>query len=192
MKKTIAMLTLAPLPLFAAVWHVNASGGSDSNSGAYADSAKASIQAAIDASAAGDAIMVHPGTYAERLEITKKIELRSISGAAKTTINGKKGYSVIRIMGDAFGSVVDGFEITGGTGEPNPSSYGKDYYGGGIRCRASATIRNCIIHGNGLGRPRSDSATFGGGIASCAGLVRVENCLIYGNFAWACGGLPVR
>ena len=169
-------------------WYVNGTTGNDSNDGTSEASPKATIQAAIDAAIDGDTILVAAGTYNERIEISKCIEVKAISGPQFTAIHGEAGYAVARIMETAPGTVVDGFEITGGTGEPNPSSYGHDYYGGGVRCRTSATIRNCIIHGNGHGTPRTDSGTFGGGISSAEGSVLVENCLLYDNFAWASGG----
>ena len=187
-RKLVLMVSLMPFASMATTWYVNGSSGSDYNSGTSESSAKATIQAAIDASSADDTILVAPGTYNERLEISRRIEVKAISGPQDTTIHGQSGYAVVRIMEDASGTVVDGFEITGGTGEPNPSSYGYDYYGGGVRCRTSATIRNCIIHGNGHGTPRTNSGTFGGGISSVSGSVLVENCLFYDNFAWACGG----
>ncbi|MBR4654923.1 MAG: SUMF1/EgtB/PvdO family nonheme iron enzyme [Kiritimatiellae bacterium] len=186
-KLTVAVL-LMPMMVSATTWYVNGSTGSNYNSGTSQSSAKATIQAAIDASSAGDTILVAPGTYNERIEISRRVEVKSASGAKNTTVHGLSGYAAVRIMENATGATIDGFEITGGTGEPNPSSYGYDYYGGGVRCRTSATIRNCIIHGNGHGTPRTDSGTFGGGISSASGSVLVENCLFYDNFAWACGG----
>ena len=176
------------LPQGVTTWYVNGSTGTDSNSGISESAPMATIQAAIDASGAGDTILVAAGTYTERIELSKTVIVKAVSGAQCTTIHGQTGYAVVRILEGASNSVIDGFEITGGTGDPNPSSYGYDYYGGGVRCRTSATVRNCIIHGNGHGTPRTNSGTFGGGISSTSGKVLVADCLLYDNFAWACGG----
>jgi formylglycine-generating enzyme required for sulfatase activity len=117
------------------------------------------------------------------------VKLLSQSGEAQTTLRGVKGKTVIEIAGE--GTLIDGFTITGGTGRPQPSSYGFDYYGGGIHCRTTATVKNCIIRGNGAGTPGRDSATFGGAIysvGSATDILTVENCVLAENYAWASGG----
>ncbi|MBA4802329.1 MAG: hypothetical protein H2040_10745 [Euryhalocaulis sp.] len=50
-----------------------------------------SIQAAVDAAAAGDTIIVGPGTYDEDVVITKSLTLVSSDGAGSTIINGQGG-----------------------------------------------------------------------------------------------------
>lgn len=46
------------------------------------------IQAAVDAAAAGQTINVYPGNYVENVLITKSLTLRSVSGPGSTTITG--------------------------------------------------------------------------------------------------------
>ena len=76
---------------WAATWHVNGSSGANGNSGRDASSAKATIQAAIDAAVAGDTILVAPGTYDAIDTQGKDITIRSTDGAEKTKIAAKTG-----------------------------------------------------------------------------------------------------
>ncbi len=84
------------------------------------------IQAGIDAAVLdGDEVVVAPGTYHEIIDFDgKAITVRSSGGAAVTTIDAKgvpdpgDGLPVVRC--DNFedeNTVLDGFTITGGTGD---------------------------------------------------------------------------
>jgi hypothetical protein len=146
----------------------------------------ASIQAAIDQAAAGDTIVVSAGTYKENISFgTKKITLESESGPAKTIVIAAEKDAVVTMRG----GTLRGFTLTEGSGRPASSSYGSDYYGGGIHAGNDSVIENCAIVGNGKGTPRENSGTFAGGIyAGSKSNVVVRGCLIYDNYAWACGG----
>lgn len=150
------------------------------------------IQSAINAAQDEDVVRVLPGTYKENLIIDgKKIWLVSAGGARKTIIKASDRFkSVVTLRRGADESLVEGFKITGGNGNPdNPeSSYGKDYYGGGFNCRVSCMIRDCIISGNGMGIPKKTSCTFGGAVYVTGATVRLFNCLVENNYAWASGG----
>ena len=150
------------------------------------------IQSAIDAAHDEDIVTVLPGEYHENVVMAgKKIWLISAAGAKRTTIRAADKFrSVVTVRSGADESLIEGFCLTGGNGNPdNPkSSYGKDYYGGGLNCRVSCMIRDCIVSGNGKGIPKKSSCTFGGGIYVAGATVRVVNCLIEDNFAWASGG----
>ena len=65
---------------------MNGSSGANGNSGLADSSAKATIQAAIDAASAGDTILVSPGAYDAIDTQSKAITIRSTDGAEKTKI----------------------------------------------------------------------------------------------------------
>jgi parallel beta-helix repeat protein len=122
------------------------------------------IQAAINASADGDTVIVRPGTYVENIDfVGKAITVKSEKGATVTSIDGSQSGSVAVFQnGEDKDSVLDGFTLTNGTGTPNLLGH---YVGGGIYCNvASPIINNNVITGNTV-------AQFGGGIRcedSCA------------------------
>ena len=147
------------------------------------------IGKAVEAAIGGSRILVGPGTYAERVEYAgKSLRLHSSEGAASTILQGGTGNTVVYIDAAAANSELRGFKITGGTGRPTPSSFGTDYYGGGVHCATTALLSDCIFEANGKGTPKVNSATFGGAIYSVGGKLQVVNCLIFSNYAWASGG----
>jgi len=85
---------------------------------------QATIQAGIDAAAGGDSVVVAPGVYEEILDLEgKTITVRSSGGAAVTTIDATNvtdpgtGKPVFRADSGETGTVIEGFTITGGTGD---------------------------------------------------------------------------
>ncbi len=146
-----------------------------------------SIQDAIVASVDGDTIEVAPGTYFEAIDfIGKAIKLRSMDGAAATIIdatnvqNTGSGVSVVRCVNDeTAATVLDGFTITGGTGDTtlsfNPSG------GGMYNVGSSPTIANCIF--------RNNFARFGAGMANDNSNPKVTNCMFSESSATSGGGM---
>ena len=137
----------------------------------------ASIQAAINAAAPGDLVLVHDGNYVENTNFSgKAITVKSVNGAVSTIINANgSGQGVTFQSGEGPGSVLEGFTIRNGSG-----SYEG---GGGIRCwNSSPTITNCIIIGN---------QGYNGGGISCysAASPTISNCIISGNTASWGGGI---
>ncbi|MGA0868362.1 MAG: protein kinase domain-containing protein [Planctomycetota bacterium] len=156
------------------------------------------IQAAIDASAPGDRVVVGAGTWKEALLITAHpIELCSRDGPRVTTIDAtgldaaviaSTGLEKVYEEGPSWGDiplVIRGFSIYGGTGSKGETQDGNaDRYGGGIHLTAvPARIEHCVVFGNGIDQP----TTFGGGML-LSGVAVVRHCVILGNAAWACAG----
>ena len=146
------------------------------------------IQGAISAAATGDTILVAPGDYPENLDfLGKGLTVQSKAGPELTTISGGASATIIYIVGCPAGTTVDGFTLTGGTGDPHPSSYGFDYYGGAVYANGGtqALIRNCYLLRNAV-----STGTFAGGAYSGGSgtHITLEHCVIAHNQAWASGG----
>ncbi len=75
-----------------------------------------SIQAAIDAAAAGDVIEVAKGTYQENINITKQLTIRAVNVGRKgidiPVLNGGNKGDVATVFAD--GVVLEGFAVTNG------------------------------------------------------------------------------
>ena len=161
------------------------------------------IQAAIEAVDDGFLVVVAPGTYPETLDfLGKAVEIRSELGAEATIIDGGFGGPVVSFeTGEGPASILDGFTLTNGSGEPNLG-------GGGIFCNTSSpTIRNCVISGNatagfgggmlavGFAWPTVTDSRFEGNSAGQSGgavyaeldntAVRLDDCQVIGNTAKA-------
>ena len=149
--------------------------------------AATNIQAAIDASAAGDRVWVTNGLYdtggrivaggllSNRVALTTAVTVESVNGPEATIIAG--GQTPVSINGPASarcawltnGATLSGFTLTNGATLAVVSYFS----GGGAYCRApSATLTNCIIWGN-------SAAGNGGGV--CQGTLC--NCVILSNTA---------
>lgn len=166
------------------------------------------VQAAINAAAAGDEVVVAPGLYRENVNFAgKAITVRSHAGPAATILDGQQLGSVVTFAtGEARGSVLRGFTLRNGR---NSSG------GSGIRIQGtSPTIVNNVITGNqgcssgpGInvqsGSPLISANTIsnnsvqagcsgpsGGGInVSGAGSAEITNNTITGNSATFGGGV---
>jgi hypothetical protein len=118
----------------------------------------ATIQAAIDASAKGDTVLVAKGSYVENLDFKgKDITVRSKSGSDYTNINGSApvdpdfGSVVTFKNGEPATAVLEGFTLYKGTGTYHPVDRTAPWMfcGGGLFCvNASHTIRDCFIFAN--------------------------------------------
>jgi len=144
------------------------------------------IQEAIDLAQGDDVILVSPGRYNESINFKgKSISVKSTKGAAVTTLDGwNLEDSVVKcISGEGPSTILDGFTITGGTG--NRELYSEtETVGGGLIClHSSPTIMNCIFVSN--------SSTYQGGAIfnGDRSNTKIQNCKIKSNSSERGGGL---
>jgi hypothetical protein len=141
------------------------------------------IQAAINAAANGDTVLVAPGTYRENINFMGKAITVTSSGGAQVTIvdGGGTGPVVTFASGETAASVLNGFTLTNGNAANTfPNS------GGGIAIQGvsptSPTITNNVISQN-------IACNGGGGIAISSGSPVIRANVIVGNAqATTCGG----
>ena len=143
-----------------------------------------SIQAAINAAADGDNIVVMPGTYVENINMGgKAITLRSsdpedVEVVAATIIDGGQNGSVITCnSGEGSETIISGFWLTNGSGN-NINSFS---YGGGMYIvDSSPIVTNCIFDGN--------TALNAGAMYIENSSPALENCNFSNNTATQSGG----
>ncbi|HHN77546.1 MAG TPA: hypothetical protein ENK11_02575, partial [Phycisphaerales bacterium] len=155
------------------------------------------IQAAIDAAAAGDEIIVAPGTYSGPINLSKGVVLRSEAGPDETVLQWSGGGSVVVIESND-GATLAGFTVTGGNAQN----------GGGLFVSGDAVVADCIIRGNTatngggaflVGSPTLSGVSFednnaGAGGAVCLGPdadAVIDNCTFSNNSADTGGGVYV-
>ena len=148
------------------------------------------IARALKVATNGMTVVVGPGEHLGVVALTREgVRLVSSEGPEKTIIGGERGRSAIRLTESTRHCEIRGFTVRGGTGNPKQSSYGYDFWGGGICSDGKENlIADCVVTNNGFGTPRRDSGTFGGGVWIGRGSATVTNCLVKDNFSWACGG----
>ena len=104
------------------------------------------IQAAINASANGDTVLVAPGTYFENIDFKGKlITVQSAQGPSGTTIDGGNVAPVVNFStGETSAAILQGFTLQHGNA---PFAFG--YEGAGIHiASASPTIAGNFITAN--------------------------------------------
>ncbi len=156
--------------------------------------AATNIQDAIDAALDGDQIMVTNGVYAtggrvvagslsNRVAVTRAVTVQSVNGPAVTRIQGfqipgtKNGDGAVRCVYLTNNAALIGFTLTNGATRGGAAT-SNERQGGGVFCRPSAVVSNCIIAGN--------TADFSGGGASAG---KLYDCIIKGNSATNGGGV---
>jgi hypothetical protein len=141
----VLVVALGPaVPCVAQVTHVvDPDGGGSPLNCDDSTAAFSAVGAAIAAAAAGDIVLVCPGTYVENINFGgKAITVRSSAGPAVTILDGNAADSVVLfVSGESSGAVLEGFTIRNGLSA--------QLGGGGIRIQhASPVIRNNIITAN--------------------------------------------
>ena len=185
------------------------------------DEEHASVQAAIDAAADGDRIVVAPGQYAERLTIVDKSlalvvsdEANSDGDTAAAVIDADNSGTALTIEAknpDAATVTIEGLTLTRGKAEA----------GGGVQisgatvvlkaCRiednwadrggglslgngAVVTLEDCTIDGNAVNLPWGGNYQkhHGGGLFVGAATLTLRDCTVSNNRATWGGGLMLR
>ncbi|HEY3266528.1 MAG TPA: choice-of-anchor Q domain-containing protein [Armatimonadota bacterium] len=206
----ILLLSLSPLSHAAALRVTKA--GSATPDGQTWATAYGSVQAAINAAAAGDEVWVAAGSFNESIRIParKPVSLyggfsgtesersaRSV-GSSATTIAGAGGSTIVI---HANGVTVDGFTITGGVGGGQAiwqyPDYSMEVIGSGIAVDGNnATIAHCLITSNTAGGWWMLETTYtpgglgcGGGLAIYGSYATIQDNTIRGNSALGYTGM---
>jgi uncharacterized repeat protein (TIGR03803 family) len=129
----------------------------------------ATIQASINAVAAGGTVDVAAGFYRETETISRNITIDG-AGTSAVIVDGAGAGSVFTIAEGVTATITD-LTITGGNGG----------FGGGIRNNGGTiAVEDCAISG--------DTASFGGGVTNYHGTMNLDGCTITGDFAKVEGG----
>ena len=164
------------------------------------------IQAAIEACAFGDTVIVADGYYFENINFRgKRIVVASEylldndpAHVLNTTIDGSQpvhpdtGSVVIIGTNEPDGTMLIGFTITGGTGTPwfdisDSRTYNE---GGGVLLESNATVQyNLIIYNEATRKPAGVTEAGGGGIRAGFGSPKILNNAIMWNKGRYGGGL---
>ena len=124
------------------------------------------IQAAIDAAASGDDIVVSLGTWKEQISVSKKsLWIHSVEGAEWTVIDAQKQGTVLTCI-DCDGTEIEGFTIRNGKAKLG---------GGAYLLNTSPTFRLCMIDFN--------DAKQGGGVYVRGGNPVFDQCVFSFNTA---------
>lgn len=183
-------------PAGAAEYYVDAARPDDSGDGLSWATAKQTIQAAIDASADGDVLLVKYGDYSigASLQLTSDRKITSDDGThdsyetavpdrSACTVLASGASRVLTVTGSAvtFSTFVRGLTITGGnatTESPGTRTGGGIYVGDG----AEVWIEGCLITDNTAG---GVTTAYGGGAAAVGAGTRMTlyGCRVSGNVA---------
>lgn len=184
-------------PVAAATWILQPDGSGDAPT----------IQAAMDSAAAGDVVLLGPGTYFEH-------DIRVKSGIILLRLEGHPKDTVIDAQQLGRGLICDGVDATTRIREITVRSATAAGDGGGIHCKGGASPRIELVFVEGCsatrgagffcedgGRPELTSCTFSENVASgeggafyCAGTCcpRFTDCLFRENAGARGGALTTR
>ncbi len=167
-------------------YYVNVARVDDSGAGTSWETAKKTLQAAVDVALEGDSVIVTNGVYSSISTGNKMVTIRSVNGAQVTVLDGGRT-NRCATLGDwhVTNSVLVGFTLRNGYADLG----GGAYYG---------TLYNCIISGNtaeemggGAYEGTLNNCTLYGNLAHIGGGISfgtLNNCTLYNNMADECGG----
>lgn len=156
--------------------------------------AATNIQDAIDASVAGEIVLVTNGVYASggkvmggdltnRVALDKALTMQSVNGPSVTFIQGfwnptvTNGSAAVRCAWLTNGAVLSGFTLRGGATRAIATPVTQQMNGGGVwGSSTNATVNNCVITGN-------TASSQGGGAYQLA----LSKCSLIGNAAIGSG-----
>ncbi|MBN1765170.1 MAG: hypothetical protein JW860_07930 [Sedimentisphaerales bacterium] len=155
------------------------------------------IQKAIDYALEGNIVTVSPATYNEHIDFSGKditvtgIDPEDDDVVGHTIINGGGTGSVVTFAnGESPAAVLTGFTIIGGKGTYENMGDYSYYWGGGIYCWASPTIKNNVIRDNVMSMNWEQGIySYGGGIFGYAFDTVIERNRIMANQAVIAGGI---
>ena len=178
MNQTTGEMEYWPIFSPASNWYVSTNGNDYSADGRSWNTAKKTIQAAIDMADAGSTVWVSNGVYAtggravngsvltNRVVIDKPITVRSVNGPEVTIIQGARdlvttnGDAAVRCVYLGSNAVLSGFTLTNGA----TRAMGEEVKGGGAWCEASGVINHCRLLGN---VALTGSGVYGGTLNFC-------------------------
>jgi hypothetical protein len=129
------------------------------------------ITSALDAASSGDTVLVAPGTYLERLEMTNGVVLRGSDLANPPVVDAQASGVAITVTNCGPSTQVKDFIFRNGIGNG---------FGGGARIAGSSlTMQRCRFEDN--------AALHGGGVGG-DGAFFLNECIFEGNHATDTGG----
>jgi hypothetical protein len=139
-----------------------------------------SLQAAVDAAAAGDTLGVN-GTCVGNTTVAKDITLKGDGGSP--TLDGGRAGTVVHITGGT--TTIKDLKIANGVANVESAEGNGCCVGGGIAitgAAAAARLVDSLVTGN-------SATVFGGGIDVDDGTLTLVDSTVSGNTAWSSGGI---
>ncbi|WP_207679005.1 Ig-like domain-containing protein [Desulfonema magnum] len=171
------------------IYYVSADRANDLGDGLSWETAKKTIQSAIDSASGGDEVWVTQGIYHETITLKQNVSIfggfineesqKEQRGGNFSTIDASGLPAPNHVVTGADNATIDGFIITGG--KANGTTFPDNSGGGMFNNSVSPVVIRCIFTGN--------SAETGAGMFNEKSSPQVTNCLFYLNTAENGGGM---